>query len=107
MNNRNCGNNMYRDKQTGKFLKGNRFAVGNKGNRKSKWGNSNAVKHGLYENLAVYFLTESGFLQIRSRNGGVFLIPPEAFENHRLGMLIREDIAQILEQNGIRLEVLN
>lgn len=39
---------MERDLKTGRFLPGNKVAVGNRGNTKPKWGNRNALKHGLY-----------------------------------------------------------
>lgn len=39
---------MNRDPVTGKFIQGNKVAIGNRGNRLSKWGNENARKHGLF-----------------------------------------------------------
>jgi len=38
-----------RDPKTGKFLPGNKITQGNKGNRKPKWGNKNAVVTGEHE----------------------------------------------------------
>lgn len=37
-----------RDPKNGRFLPGNKIAVGNRGNENPKWRNQNAVKHGLY-----------------------------------------------------------
>ena len=35
----------------GRFLPGNQVARGNRGNRQPKYGNNNAMKHGLYSQL--------------------------------------------------------
>ncbi|GEM_PF-1938973 len=37
--------------ERGRFVRGNTVAVGNKGNRHSKYGNENAKKHGMYSKL--------------------------------------------------------
>lgn len=55
---------MERDPKTGKFVSGNKVAVGNKGNRKPKLRNRNAVKHGYTSVYKRCWILEDGRLCI-------------------------------------------
>lgn len=59
---------MERDAR-GRFLSGNKAAVGNRGNRKPKYGNRNAMKHGLYETLIYPRIREDGSIVLIKGNG--------------------------------------
>lgn len=60
---------MERDAR-GRFLPGNQVARGNRGNRQPKYGNNNAMKHGLYNRY-------TGLLS--SRKGGVSIYKNGAY----------------------------
>lgn len=53
---------MERDSVTGKFMPGNKIAKGNSGNRKPKWRNRNAVKHGYDAKYKKCWLVSDGNL---------------------------------------------
>ncbi|NRD81147.1 hypothetical protein HPT25_28045 [Bacillus sp. BRMEA1] len=97
---------MERDPKTGRFLPGNQAAVGNQGNRKPKWGNKNALKHGLYgiaEPMAM--VQPDGNLYIWLSRSNVIKIGPEGFIQDGNGRIsIRNDIAPLLEERGFKLE---
>lgn len=96
-----------RDPVTGRFLPGNQIAKKNKGNQKGKWGNRNAIKHGLfgmisplarlYGDCLMIYITPKRWVQL---GPGEFLIDDE--ERIR----IRDDMAEILEKMGVKLEEL-
>lgn len=96
-----------RDPETGRFLPGNQVAAGNRGNKKPKYANRNAEKHGLYSNYVNAREIDGGFLFIYTKRGDVMVIPPDGFfrdEQDRLR--IRNDYSEILEKEfGVQLEV--
>lgn len=55
----------------GRFLPGNQVARGNRGNRQPKYGNNNAMKHGLYNRYTGLFPSRNGSLSIYKN--GVYL----------------------------------
>ena len=61
---------MERDAR-GRFLPGNQVARGNRGNRQPKYGNNNAMKHGLYNRYTGLLPSRSGSLSIYKN--GVYL----------------------------------
>lgn len=98
---------MSRCKKTGRFMKGNQFAVGNKGNRQPKYGNKNAVKHGLY---ATSFIAkvEKGHLivhVVKQTGTKSYRIPPNLFDKDETGRIwVHDDVAAVLEREGVQLE---
>ncbi|MDP4085796.1 MAG: hypothetical protein Q8934_14415 [Bacillota bacterium] len=97
---------MERDPKTGRFLLGNQIAVGNKGNRKPKWGNKNAIKHGAYGLITpLAKVHNDGNLYIWISRKTVIKIAPEGFIKYEDGRIaIRDDIAPLLEERGVKLE---
>ncbi|MCM3800031.1 hypothetical protein M4A92_15660 [Caldibacillus thermoamylovorans] len=65
---------MERDPKTGRFLPGNKIAVGNRGNCKPKWGNKNALKHGFFQNMTCYEFLNDGRLKLFNRYGNHVII---------------------------------
>lgn len=61
---------MERDSR-GRFLPGNQVAKGNIGNKKPKYGNTNAVKHGLRRRYTGLLLNRTGGLSIYK--GGLYI----------------------------------
>lgn len=98
---------MSRCKKTGRFMKGNQFAVGNKGNRYPKTGNRNAVKHGLFA-TGFTVRMEKGYLIVHVGNSsGIksYRIPPNMFDEDETGRIwVHEDVAALLEREGVQLE---
>lgn len=78
---------MERDKQ-GRFLAGNQVAIGNKGNRRPKFGNKNAVKHGLRRRYTGLLLNRTGGLSIYK--GGLYIgeLPSKYFQTLETGELL-------------------
>lgn len=96
---------MERDPKTGRFLPGNRAAVGNKGNTKPKWGNKNALKHGLFTSTVVPKVKEDGYLYLSKYKYGagiedVIRIAPEGFIKDEDGIRLRDDLWEELEKRG-------
>jgi uncharacterized protein YjcR len=92
---------MERDPKTGRFLSGNKAAVGNKGNRLPKWGNKNAVKHGFYQTFIIPSIGEDGNLYLYKKSVGYTVIPPNGFFKDEEGRIwIRDDITTKLEEMG-------
>jgi hypothetical protein len=93
-----------RDSLTGRFLPGNQIARGNRGNRKAKWGNKNALKHGLFgisEPLVKY---KDGKLQFFVSLNRIITIDPKGyFEDERGRIWIRNDVANELVKLGVKL----
>ena len=71
---------MERDSQ-GRFLPGNQVAKGNKGNRKPKYGNSNALKHGLRRGYTGLLPSREGGVSIY-KNGAYLGTLPDKYFNH-------------------------
>lgn len=95
---------MERD-ELGRFLKGNQIAKGNKGNTMPKWGNKNAVKHGLYSTHNTALLDSRGNLCIFLSMKNIIRIPPSHFYEDEQGRYrIHDDIVDVLESLGVRLE---
>lgn len=91
---------MNQDIKTGRFLPGNKSAAGNKGNTHPKWGNKNAVKHGLYATVIVPKVKEDGCLYLYKSSGGVVRIAPEGFIKDEGGIRLRDDLWGELEKIG-------
>lgn len=87
-----------RGPNTGRFLTGNKVAAGNSGNRKSKWGNRNAVKHGFFSRIMPPHVGRDGWLHIYHAN---IRISPSAFYIANNAIYIRQDILDILKEKGL------
>ncbi|MGM7637600.1 hypothetical protein [Bacillus sp. Hm123] len=98
---------MERDQKTGRFLSGNKVAVGNRGNRNPKWGNKNAVKHGFYETITIMEVQDDGRLLIFQSGAGAVRINPSAYyvvnDNEKQGFAIRMNIVEYLLARGFKL----
>ncbi|OKL38347.1 hypothetical protein [Domibacillus mangrovi] len=96
---------MQRDPETGRFLPGNQIGVGNSGNRRPKWGNKNAVKHGFYETFIAPRMQPDGSLHLYKKGAGIVAIQPEGFRQEEDGSIsIRDDVAAVLDGMGFILE---
>lgn len=96
---------MDRDPKTGRFLPGNREAVGNKGNRKPKWGNQNALKHGFFTTAFIVPIIKDRKLYLSKKGIPSVVIGPEGFLVDDEGRIrIRNDVAERLEDMGYKLE---
>ena len=71
---------MERDSR-GRFLPGNQVAKGNRGNRKPKYGNSNALKHGLRRGYTGLLPSREGGVSIY-KNGAYLGTLPDKYFNH-------------------------
>lgn len=92
---------MERDPNTGRFLPGNKIAVGNSGNRHPKYGNKNAMKHGLYASFTYAIVRNDGNLWVFAQGKQGFVISPKGFIRDEDGSIrIRDDIATKLEEYG-------
>jgi hypothetical protein len=92
---------LERDPKTGRFLKGNKAAVGNKGNTKPKWGNKNARKHGFYCTFLYPRILEDGRLVIYKVGKTPVAIRPEGYYQDKDGAIwIDNDIIEKLEEKG-------
>jgi hypothetical protein len=96
---------MERDPKTGRFLKGNQVAAGNKGNKKPKWRNRNAVTHGYDAAWKPCWIDDDECLCIETgRRGSVIdvtRIAPGLFQVSEEGnILLREDFARIFHFTG-------
>lgn len=93
---------MERDPKTGRFLPGNKAAVGNRGNRKPKWGNKNAVKHGMYSEIFLPKISD-GYLYLISQYN-IMRLKPEYFYQDSEGLIwIHDKAVPVLEGLGIEL----
>lgn len=91
--------------ELGRFIKGNQVAKGNKGNTAPKWGNKNAVKHGLYSTHNTALLDSQGNLCIFLSMNNVVRIPPSHFFKDAQGRYrIHDDFVDVLESMGVKLE---
>ena len=90
--------------ELGRFAPGNQIAAGNQGNRNSKWGNQNAVTHGLHAKMIdIISVDPDEWLNIGMINGkhvGI-RIHPDAYKKDEEGVHIRFDVVEILEELGI------
>lgn len=62
----------------GRFIKGNTIAKGNKGNTESKWGNQNALKHGIYSRYKGLNYIK-GFVYVIVNNYSVGVLSPKDY----------------------------
>lgn len=78
---------MERDSR-GRFLPGNQVAKWNRGNRKPKYGNTNALKHGLRQRYTGLLPSRTGGLSIYK--GGLYLgtLPSKYFQRLETGELL-------------------
>ncbi|MED1489182.1 MULTISPECIES: hypothetical protein [Bacillus] len=92
---------MDRDPKTGRFLPGNKAAVGNRGNRNPKWGNKNALKHGFYGKVSLWKVQNDGNLRISQSGGLAVIIKPGGFIKDKDGsIMLRNDIVEKLREMG-------
>lgn len=77
----------------GRFLPGNQVAVGNRGNREPKYGNNNAMKHGLYHQYTGVLHSRNGGLSIY--NNGIYLgtLPEKYYHTTEAGELMIDILA--------------
>lgn len=98
------GSTMQRDSR-GRFIKGNIIAKGNKGNTHPKWGNKNALKHGLYSTHNTALLDSQGNLCIFLSMNNVIRIPSSHFfVDEQARYRTHNDFANVLEDMGVKLE---
>lgn len=91
--------------ELGRFVKGNTVAKGNKGNTQPKWGNKNAIKHGLFSTHNTALIDSNGNLAIYLSMNNVIRIPPSHFYEDGQGrMRIHNDFVDLLESMGVKLE---
>lgn len=87
--------------ELGRFLRGNTVAKGNKGNTNAKWGNQNALKHGLFSksHRSIYEIRKDGILYV---NNGTqpLLIQPTGYKVINDRVHIRNDIAEQMQKMG-------
>lgn len=96
---------MERDPKTGKFLPGNKTALGNRGNTKPKWGNENAVKHGLFAKQPLPKITKDGKLEIITGKAVNYTVHPDFYFIDQQGRVWLHDVvADKLEKMGIELK---
>jgi hypothetical protein len=91
-----------RDKR-GRFAPGNQISAGNSGNRSPKWGNTNAVKHGLFRiKLNLYKVDPDGWLHlIMIRGESINIrIHPDKFTKDGEGIRLHNDVVDGLEKLG-------
>lgn len=83
----------------GRFLANNKAATGNKGNTLPKYGNSNALKHGLYSNPlgrdnTLLYLRDKVIVILDGKPVGS--LPTRYWHIENEALLIRTDVAEIL-----------
>lgn len=97
---------MERDLKTGRFLPGNKAAVGNKGNTNPKFGNKNAFKHGFYATHQVARFTQDGELEIFTSKGVAYRVAQDYFFVDEQGRVrVHDKVSRMLEKMGVRFEV--
>lgn len=95
---------LQRDK-LGRFINGNQVAKGNKGNTNPKWGNKNALKHGLYSTFNMAKVHSDGHLYIYLSWTNIVKVAPKHFFKDKQGRIrIHEEVATELERMGVELE---
>ncbi|MEH7081059.1 hypothetical protein V7101_21055, partial [Bacillus velezensis] len=99
---------MERDAR-GRFLPGNRAAVGNKGNKKPKYGNKNAFKHGLCSSFTWVEPDEDGRMLIQkfTNNGqyiGYVASSGYIFYEEEEMYWFHPNLVEAMHQRGISLE---
>jgi hypothetical protein len=97
---------MERDPKTGRFLKGNKAAVGNRGNTNPKWGNKNAMIHGFYASYVICKVRDDGNLLVSARGKPSFIIKSSGFTEDDEGTFwFRDDVAEKLKEYGYRFDI--
>lgn len=96
---------MDRDPRTGRFLPGNKAAQGNRGNTYPKWGNKNAIKHGLYSvRFHPVLSKDKKILHIVISKNKVVSFYPGEWKRDELGnIIIFGEKALFLESIGMEL----
>lgn len=77
---------MERDK-LGRFLPGNQVAKGNRGNRKPKFGNTNALKHGLRRGYTGLLPRRTGGVSVYKKGAYLGTLPDKYFYHSEDGAL--------------------
>lgn len=97
---------MERDPKTGRFLPGNKAAVGNRGNTNPKWGNKNALKHGFFATHQLARITKDGELEIFTSKGVAYRVAKDYFCVDELGRVrVHDKVSSMLKKMGVRFEV--
>lgn len=78
--------NMERDSR-GRFLPGNQVAKGNRGNRKPKYGNSNALNHGLRRGYTGLLPSQKGGVSIYKMGAYLGTLPDKYLHHSEDGAL--------------------
>ena len=93
---------MGRDPATGRFLPGNKIALGNKGNQNPKWGNKNAEKHGYYSKVKLASVGEDGYLWIHLNHRHAIRVRPNHFSRDGAGHIKLSDYtSSVLAKMGV------
>lgn len=87
---------MQRD-EFGRFIKGNDVAKGNKGNRRSKWHNKNAVRNWKYARLSG-LLESDGTLYLIYKNQSVAVIDHEYYKTDEGKVYLKKEMVEILKE---------
>lgn len=88
---------MERD-SNGRFVQGNQAAKGNKGNKKPKWGNSNAVTSGQY--IRYSGLSErDGFVYVIADHYSVGVLDPNQYYIDNGQIYVSDELAASLVNN--------
>lgn len=96
---------MDRDPKTGRFLTGNRAALGNKGNTRPKWGNKSALKHGIAGIGATPLLLEreDALYVFVSKKNSIRINNEHYIKNEDGSISFHDDVVPVLESFGIQL----
>lgn len=87
--------------ELGRFVKGNTVARGNKGNRQPKYGNQNALKHGLYARTYLYYIKRLDDGSLLLNNGiNPIRINKDGYKVKNDRIYIRNDVADHLKKLG-------
>lgn len=95
---------MDRNPKTGRFLPGNKAAAGNRGNRNPKWGNKNAVRHGLFTEVFIPHLDKDGEHLLLTSQHRRFRLNPGYFKIADGRIWIHDDAVPLLEKIGVQLD---
>lgn len=96
---------MERDPVTGRFMPGNKIAKGNSGNKKPKWKNKNALKHGYYASEKPCWIDDKGSLNIVMGSGvnpSVIGLPSNGFTlTANKDIVLNDYFTKVFAKSGI------
>lgn len=76
----------------GRFTKGHKFNIGNKGNTRSKYGNKNACKYGYIQHTNAFMDESETFYYLRYKNDLIKLSKRYAIMDENSNLYIRSDV---------------